>query len=119
MATVLENYTKLIRHLRTVTPDALLNALDPVFQKSQEYVPVKTGSLQSSGVMRVEGEGNNLEGSIVYGNPVAWYAAIVHEYVWLNHEPPTRAKYLQAALEEELDSFMLSLAIDYAAALGG
>lgn len=118
MKAVVDKYAKLVKHLQTVTPDVLWNALEPVFQKSQDYVPVRTGELKFSGDMRVEGVGDTLEGSITYGNPTAWYAALVHEYVWLNHQPPTRAKYLQSAMEEELDSFMVSIAVDYATALG-
>lgn len=118
MQDVVQNYAKLVRHLKGITPDALRNALDPVFLKSQIYVPVSTGTLKETGQIRVEGVGDTLEGSITYGDARAWYAAIVHEYVWLNHESPTRAKYLQAAMEEELDSFMVSLTVDYATALG-
>ena len=118
MQAVVENYTNLVRRLKTVTPDVVRNALEPVFLKSQEYVPVSSGVLKETGQLRVEQTGDAIEGSITYGDPRAWYAAIVHEYVWLNHEPPTRAKYLQAALEEELDSFMVSLTVDYATALG-
>jgi hypothetical protein len=122
MAEVIKNYSDLIKHLKGVTPEVLRNALEPVFDKSQEYVPQKTGALRASGELEVigaMGSAHEPEGSITYGNSEAWYAALVHEYVWLNHEPPTRAKYLQSALEEEIDSFLSSLAVDYAMALGG
>jgi hypothetical protein len=118
MAEVVKAYTALVRKLHGVTPEAVQNALMPVFEKSQEYVPKRTGTLAASGVLEVEGETGNVEGSITYGDADAWYASIVHEFVWLNHIPPTRAKYLQSAMEEELDSFLVSLAVDYATALG-
>jgi hypothetical protein len=118
MADIVKKYEMLIRHLGNVTPDILENALIPVFDKSQEYVPVKTGLLKESGVLEVSDEGGQPQAEIIYGNAEAWYAALVHEYVWLNHEPPTRAKYLQSAMEEELDSVMSSLLVDYTTALG-
>jgi hypothetical protein len=118
MATVVRNYERIIKQLHSVTPDAVRNALEPVFNKSLEYVPYKSGRLSESAILEVEGSPGNIRGSITYGNHEAWYAALVHEYVWLNHNPPTRAKYLQSALEEEMDSFLTSLAVDYASALG-
>jgi len=118
MAAVIKNYEGIIRQLHSVTPDAVRNALEPVFDKSLEYVPYKSGRLSESAILEVEGGPGNVRGSITYGNSTAWYAALVHEYVWLNHNPPTRAKYLQSALEEEMDSFLTSLAVDYASALG-
>lgn len=120
MAAVIDQYSRMIKSLKTVTPDALENAMMPAFEKSQEYVPFKTGALKASGKLSVT-RSDPPEAEITYGtneNPNVWYAALVHEFVWLNHEPPTRAKYLQAAMEEELDAMMTSLAIDYAAAMG-
>jgi hypothetical protein len=118
MADIIRSYEDIIKSLHDVTPEAIRRALEPVFDKSQEYVPQRTGLLASSGILEVEGSRGNVEGSITYGNMQAWYAAMIHEYVWLNHKPPTRAKYLQSALEEEMDSFLTSLAVDYAMALG-
>jgi hypothetical protein len=118
MAQVIRNYEGIIKQLHDVTPDAVKNALEPVFNKSLEYVPYKSGVLSESAILEVEGTPGNVRGSITYGNHSAWYAALVHEFVWLSHNPPTRAKYLQSALEEEIDSFLTSLAVDYASALG-
>jgi len=118
MAGIVRRYELLIRNLESATPDIVRNALEPVFQKALEYVPKKTGALAASGKLEVTGTPGDVEGTITFGDAKSWYAALVHEYVWLNHEPPTRAKYLQAALEEELDSFLTSLAVDYAMVLG-
>lgn len=112
MAAIISQYEAFIKQMKGMTPDVLRNAMQPVFDKSQEYVPKKTGELAASGKLTV-GAGPRLEANITYGNATAWYAAVIHEHVWLNHEPPTRAKYLQSAMEEELDSFLVSIAIDY------
>ena len=50
-------------------------------------------------------EGDTMQAGIEYGNDEAWYAALIHEATWLNHAAPTRAKYLQNAMEEEFDAF--------------
>lgn len=113
MAEILKRYSAFIRQLEGATPEILENAMMPAFNKSQEYVPKDTLALAQSGRLTVE-NGPRPTAFITYGDEKAWYAALVHEYTWLNHEPPTRAKYLQAALEEELDSFLTSLAVDYA-----
>lgn len=118
MAQIIKTYERIVRKLDGLTPAALRDALQPVFDKSQVYVPKRTGALAQSGQLNVStnAEGN-AEGEITYGSSSVWYAALVHELVHLRHEPPTRAKYLQAALEEELDAFLVSLATDYALGL--
>src|SRR3972149_2232682 len=95
MEAIISRYEQLVKSLHASTPEILIDALTPAFDKSQEYVPVKGGTLANSGVLEV-GVGtdpNQAEASITYGDADAWYAALVHEYVWLNHEYPTRAKY--------------------------
>lgn len=118
MADIIAKYERLIRRLEKATPTILMNAIQPVRNKAAIYVPKKTGALASSEQVIVGTDDNGKPMvSLVYGDETAWYAALVHEMTWLNHVYPTRAKYLQAALEEELDSFLVSVAVDYAALL--
>jgi hypothetical protein len=112
MAEIINQYSSFIKSLVDITPEALESAMQPVFDKSQEYVPKATLALMHSGRLTVT-KGPSPSAEITYGDATAWYAALVHERVWLNHAPPTRAKYLQAAMEEEFDSFLVSLAVDY------
>jgi hypothetical protein len=117
MEVIIQGYSLVIKQLRDMTPDVLRNALTPVFEKSQKYVPKDTRALMTSGMIEIKE--NPLRAEISYGNHPsvnAWYAGIVHEYTWVNHKPPTRSKYLQAAMEEELDTFLASITTDYAAA---
>ena len=119
MATIIARYETLINRLRGITPTALRDAMTPVFNKSQVYVPKKTGALMDSGELNVYPlAGDVASAEIVYGNEEAWYAALIHEAVWLNHAAPTRAKYLQNAMEEEFDAFLSSVAADYGPAMG-
>lgn len=119
MSTIISRYEAMIGRLRGITPVALRDAMLPAFNKSQVYVPKKTGALMASGQLNVfPAEGDITEAEIIYGDEEAWYAALIHEAVWLNHAAPTRAKYLQNAMEEELDAFLVSVAVDYAMAMG-
>jgi len=114
MAAIIQRYDGFIKHLQGVTPEAIYDALEPVFDKSQEYVPKATGLLAESAEMNINQLDNGrIEGEITYGSTSAWYAALVHELVYVNHEPPTRSKYLQAALEEEMDNFLTSILLHY------
>lgn len=88
--------------------------MEQAFTLSQLYVPVDTGTLKASG--KVEGptakSRYSLDGAITYGeggliNPksgedVESYAIYVHERTELSHAPPTRAKFVSAAIEETM-----------------
>jgi len=103
MADIIKKYEELIRKLKAEAPIACENALRPVFKKAQYYTPEKTGALWESGELYSGiDESGHPYARITFGNDEAWYAALVHEFTWLHHESPTRSKYLQAALEEEL-----------------
>ena len=89
-------------------------AFRPVFDLSQKYVPVYTGRLRESGFYKVS-RGPKRKRTIIYnrrlpaiqigyaaaGKPP--YSVIVHEDLKAKHTPPTRAKFLEAALHEGTD----------------
>lgn len=102
MKQIEKNYSAVINQLRGVTPSVLEEALRPTFDKSQEYVPVDTGDLKASGYLEVKREGKDTRAEMGYGkggDPN--YAAFVHERTDINHQSPTRAKFLQSAIEED------------------
>jgi len=113
MSDVIRRYNALISSLSVATPEILAQALTPTFTLSQLYVPQKTGALLDSGRLEVTNVKGFARAEIVYGNAKAWYAALVHEFVWLNHEFPTQAKYLQAAMEQTADNFLDEIAKNY------
>lgn len=104
MAEVLANFQKLIDTVKGITPEALEAALAPTFEKSQGYCPVDTGALVDSGSIESGVEiGDKAFCRISYGNGgQIHYAAIVHERTDLHHTFPTRAKFLQSAVEEDM-----------------
>ena len=98
-------YAALIKNLEAATPDALEYALQPIFDKSQIYVPVLTEALKESGVIEAHRTSTGAKASVgygVHGDP--FYAIYVHERVDLQHEPPTQALFLRRAVEEEIDN---------------
>ncbi len=99
---VVENFGKVVKGIREVTPDALRAALEPVLRRSQELVPVDTGALKNSAFLDVDTVGSTIKVGIGYakgGTPT--YAAIVHEDLTAVHMPPTRAKFLETAFNEQ------------------
>ena len=105
MAGVVNNYRRLVRHIEETTPEILLEALEPTFKKSKEYCPKDTGALVESGYLEVRELRKKPTVEIGYGfggNPS--YTVAVHENLEWRHKSPTRAKWLQAALEEDANA---------------
>ncbi len=114
MADIIKKYSQFLDKLKAATPEIVHNALKPTFKRAQYYVPEKTGALWESGKLTYGvNDSGRAFASITFGNDEAWYAALVHEFVWQQHEAPTRSKYLQAAMEENIDGIMKSLQVDY------
>lgn len=102
MSAVINNYNRLIRHIERVTPEILLESLKPTFEKSQEYCPIDTGAMKESGYLEIVQQGDRPVVQMGYGfggNPP--YTATVHENLEWKHKAPTRAKWLQVAIEED------------------
>lgn len=114
MEQIEHNLTEVIRALAEETPEIIVKALRPTFRKSQRYVPVKTGELKASGYLEVKKSAAGATVEIGYGrggHPN--YAVWVHELTGYYHKPPTRAKFLQAALEEDMESIRSRLESAY------
>jgi len=111
-------YTNIVRQMQGITPRVLREAMLPAFEKAVVYCPFLTGALRASGRLEVErSTKNRARATITFGSPTVRYAPIVHERTDLHHVPPTRAKFLQSAMEEEMGSFLTRLAIFYATVL--
>ena len=104
MAGIIQRFQEVINNIKGATIESLEEAMTPTFDKAQLYCPKKTGALVESGEMIL---GTNADDSAYCriasgGGGTIPYAAIVHERTDLHHEPPTRSKYLQSAVEEDL-----------------
>lgn len=104
MANVVKRFDALVSKLKNACPDSLETAMMPTLEKARLYCPKDTGELVATGNMI---SGVNADGTAYCqvsfgGKGKIHYAAIVHERTDLAHEAPTRSKYLQAAVEEDL-----------------
>lgn len=114
-----KSLTRVLRVTAAATSDATEEEFRKIFDKSQTYVPVETGELKRSGFFEVTPAkvGSDLKqvkdgtiriGYALHGEPD--YAVHVHENLEAYHEPPTRAKFLDAAIQEELPGIQQRLA---------
>lgn len=100
-----------------VTQQAIAAALGPTFELSQLYCPIDSGAMKESGYLVVEQTGNGVTGEIGYaaGNDPP-YTIYVHERTDLHHVQPTRAKWLEAAMNQDADNWLPRLAAAYSKA---
>ncbi len=99
---VLKNFSMLIDHLHDVSPQVMVEALEPTFELSKEYCPEETGALKASGYLEITSFRGTPTVEIGYGKGGSPdYAVTVHENLEWRHKAPTRAKWLQVALEED------------------
>lgn len=102
MQGIIDEYNSFIDYVDGVTPDIILEALKPTGELAQEYCPFRTGILRSSYYLEKQQRKGFSEVEIGFakgGFPD--YAVFVHENLEAKHEEPTRAKFLQSALEED------------------
>ena len=102
MKAVIAQYRRFVKKVEDVTPQILLEALQPTFEKSQTYVPQLTGALKASGYLEITSFRGTPRVEIGYGRGgEPEYAAQQHENLDFHHRAPERAKFLQSALEED------------------
>lgn len=106
---------------RDATPGAIRYALQPIYEQSQIYVPVRTGKLKRSGFILAEAEKHSgrvraLIGYARHGQP--HYAAFVHEMIHIPHAGVTQAKFLEKAVREKIWTFKARLVESYKAQTG-
>jgi hypothetical protein len=105
----LENVMRqVVQKIEGVTAHAIVYALQPIYDASQELVPVKTGKLKRSGYIGLDTEKRSgaVRAEIGYakhGNP--HYAAFVHEMLHIPHKKGKSAKYLERAVNENIGLF--------------
>lgn len=108
------------RHLTEQSGDIIMTALKPVFWKSQRYCPYDSGDLVASGYLDKVKAGRRGGYIVEMGyarNNKPFYAIYVHEkQAW--HMPPTRWKFLQAAIEEESNEIQRRLQTGFRKASG-
>lgn len=102
-----------------VTPEIMLDAMRPMYDLSQEYVPVRGGDLKDSGYLEIVQRGNKPVVEFGYakgGRPD--YAVYVHEMVEIPHKAPTRAKFAEQAVNEAVGTTIDRLVANYKEFMG-
>jgi hypothetical protein len=93
-------------------PNIVYNALEPTFLKARDvYCPVETGALRDSAYLEIQpfrGQPRVEMGFARGGDP--YYAVLVHENLEMSHKPPTRAKFLETAIDEDLPDINIRIA---------
>lgn len=104
-------FNKLKSELPDAAQETVDNSTDILYEDSQVQVPKKTGDLAKSG-RRIYHSQNGPKRStgIRYGYPgegpnVLDYAAAVHEILKASHAPPTKAKYVEGPLVENIKRY--------------
>lgn len=118
MASILKQVNNMINLLEgPVTEAAIEAALQPTFDLSQIFCPIDSGVLKESGYLIVETSGGKTTGEIGY-SPLNEppYGVYVHERTDLHHVFPTRAKWLEAAMNQDSGNWMGRLATAYRSA---
>lgn len=95
---------QIVRSLGESAPLVAYNALVPTINKATNvYCPIDTGELRASAYLEIVPNRTRPVVEIGFargGTPV--YAVIVHENLIFHHEPPTRAKFLEEAVYEDI-----------------
>lgn len=103
MKQIEDNLMKVIRGIEGLTPEALEYGVQPIYDLSQVYVPRKTEALANSGSIDASVTSRGARVVVSYGKGgEPEYAVFVHEMVDYYHAPPTQAKFLEQAVNEEV-----------------
>lgn len=109
MEEILGNLREFISFLDGVTPDILIEAVEPTFGKALDYCPVEHGDLRASGYLESRAYRGGAEVEVGFGRGgKPDYAIYVHE-IPASHEAPTRDKFLESAFDEDYFSIIGAL----------
>lgn len=101
------------------TGEIMMEAMKPTFEKSQRYTPKLTGELRESGYLENVGNSKHPIIQIGYGRGgQPDHTVYVHEMTTIPHAAPTRSKFLQAAVMEDLDQIYELLGRGYKRFMG-
>ncbi len=112
MDAIAGNIMKVIERIEDVTPEALIFGVQPIFDRSQELVPVDTGTLRDSGFIETRPTSEGVGVFVGYGRfGKPFYAGFVHERLDVRHAKGKQAKFLEAAVNEKINTFERRVAL--------
>lgn len=86
------------RGLERTTQDVLEQCGQIILKLALKFVPVRTGTLHSTGRVKTTGTGKRAKVNVFFGGRLAPYAVYVHENPLAYHNPPTMYKFLERAV---------------------
>lgn len=111
---ITEQILNIFDQFEEASEEIMLEALEPTKELADSYCPVDTGRMLASGYLEVTTFRGKPRVEIGYGRGgTPDYTAYVHENMEMPHDPPTRAKWLQAAVMEDLGGIYSRLATGY------
>ncbi len=112
MEGIIGSVKKVIDRIEKVTPAALVFGVQPIFDLSQELVPIDTGDLKASGFIETRETSSGTGVFVGYGRfGKPHYAAFVHEMVNIPHAKGKQAKFLEAAVDQKIGDFERRVAL--------
>jgi hypothetical protein len=111
--------TSIVTQFGEASEDLILEALEPTFEKAKSYTPYRTGELRGSGYLEKVGFRGRprVEMGFARGG-FPHYAVLVHEDLNMYHNPPTQAKFLQRAVEEDIADIAIRIGQNYKKFMG-
>jgi hypothetical protein len=116
---ITDEILRIFDQFEEASEEIMLEALEPTMALADSYCPVDTGAMLASGYLEVTTFRGKPRVEIGYGKGgVPDYTAYVHENMEMSHDPPTRAKWLQAAVMEDLGGIYSRLGAGYKRFMG-
>lgn len=110
----------ILKGMEDVSEDIILEALEPTFEKAKMYCPKDTHALVNSAYLEKVGFRGRPRVEIGFARGgFPHYAAVVHEALEFKHASPTRAKFLEQAVMEDLDAIRDRIAAGYREFMNG
>ncbi len=103
MREITKQVEQVISELEDISEDVIMEALQPTFEKAKYYTPKDTMELVESAYLEktgFRGKPRVEKGFAKGGSP--HYAVYVHEILEYQHAEPTKAKFLEHAMNEDL-----------------
>jgi hypothetical protein len=104
----------LVTQVGDATPEIVMKALEPTFEKAKKYCPKDTHALADSAYLENVGFRGQprVEMGFARGG-IPYYGVIVHENLEFHHQAPTQAKFLERAVNEDIPDIAIRIADGY------
>lgn len=119
MKVLTEELKDIFDQIEGASAEITKEALEPTFEKSKYYCPKDTEALVNSAYLEVNTFRGKPQVEMGYGRGgTPRYAPYVHEMTTYQHAFPTRSKFLEAAIDEDMAVLPTRLADGYRRFMG-